>query len=586
MNNSEWFYSKDNKVHGPVKWDKILELYRNDELKRSSKVWSQNYPDWITLKEVLDKNSNPPPISPKDDNPPPIDSPNEDPPPLPNKEKSIKVGPIQSKGDFIASQWLTKVSFVVLSLMLMGSLYALINGGFQDETDTSAKINQKWPKAFDLEEKGLPYTPDAPSFSQALVEDISHTIGFKMGQSKAINMIYNRFPGLSRELKIAEAKFNAEFQSAYNNLNKIADKRLPNWSKIKNEISRRSPNLDYSNVIKEDAQGFVDKLQARASGSLPSPVLETLLMFNPKYIQEPRLMFSDGYTKSYRSENSAKAKGIDLAIEYPASWKAEEGRRPNVVQKFTSENGHGLEMVTIVIKNFPEDVAEEFSEDDILMLKGEQIWNAVYPSINTLDEGSVVIAGHPSIWGEFAGTINRTGIKLDMHGLGFALVENESMIQIMFMVSQKNDSPNSKIEAKFRHSAQVFQMMINSLDFFSKYERSDKSSLLENKLRLLKGNWTGIGYELHNDASWNMEVTFSNKEASVSYPSLNCSGEWNLKGVNDKEVIYREIISSGTSNCMNSGKVEIDILSERKIKFRYYPQDSNQLGAQAFLTKN
>lgn len=586
MNNSEWFYSKDNKANGPVKWSKILELYQSNKLKRSSKVWHQNYPDWIKLKEILDKKPLPPPIPKKVDNTLPGVSTNENPPPLPDKKKSIKVGPIQSKGDFIASQWLTKLSFVVLSLMLMGSLYALIIGGFQDESNTSEKIIQEWPTAFNLGEKTSSYTPAPPSFSQSLIENVSHTFGFKMGQEKAINMIHNRFPSLSRDLSVAEAKFKREFKSAYNSIDKTADMRLSDWSTIKNEIERRSPNIDYSNVKKQDAEEFIEKLQARASGSLPSPVLETLLMFNPKYIQNPRLMFSDGYTKEYRSKNSAKAKGVDLAIEYPASWKADEGRRPNVVQKFTSENGHGLEIVTIVIKNFPREIADKFSESDILKLKEEKIWDAIYPSMNTLDEGSVVIAGRPAIWGEFSGTINQTGIKLDMHGLGFALIDNESMVQIMFMVSQKNDSSNSSIEAKFRHSAQVFQMMINSLDFFDQYEGSSKSTLSNNNLKLLNGKWSGIGYELNNEATWNMEVTFSDKGVFVSYPSLNCSGEWYLKEIKDKWIIYREEISSGISNCMNNGKVKVDVLSDQKIKFKYYPQDSNQLGAEALLTKH
>lgn len=591
MNKREWFYLKNEKAFGPVAWKKILELYRDGTINKDTKVWSQKYSSWIKLNEELDKHniSQPPPIpSPKKESPPPIPTSDDLPPPLPEEQNYSKVGPLQSKEDVIASKFITKVSFVVFSLLLMGSLYALFSGGFQTSTNTSSnqiQINEQWPSAFDLGRSSSSFDPQHPFITEALVKDIVHTISFRMGQESTLNMIRNRFPSLSTEGRIAEAKFNSEYKSAYDNIERILDNELSSWGNIKGEIRNNSIKyLDYSNVTRQDAKDFLDKVENRASGNLESPVLETLLMFHPKYIESPRLLFTDDYTKEFRSKGMKKAKGVDLAIEYPSSWKAKEGRRPNVVQNFISDNGYGLDMALIIIKSFPEEISGELSNDDILLLSGENIWEGFSSGLNTLEEGEVFIANRPAIWGEFSGSINRTGIELDMHGLGFAMIDGENMIQLMFMSSQEKQKTKTNIKDKFRHSAQTFQMIINSVDFFDKYEASN-TSLSNTKLTLLKGKWSGIGYELNNDMSWQMEVSFSNEEILVSYPSLDCSGKWNLIGVNGTQITFREKITSGITNCMDKGNVEISILSDKKINFKYYPQDSNDLAAQATLTK-
>lgn len=47
-----------------------------------------------------------------------------------------------------------------------------------------------------------------------------------------------------------------------------------------------------------------------------------------------------------------QAKGVNFTISYPNSWRAAEGERPNILQKFVSEGGHGLEMM-ILTKDLP-----------------------------------------------------------------------------------------------------------------------------------------------------------------------------------------------------------------------------------------
>lgn len=38
-----------------------------------------------------------------------------------------------------------------------------------------------------------------------------------------------------------------------------------------------------------------------------------------------------------------------MTLSYPASWKAEPGNRPTIIQMMTSENGRGLQIMNIVV---------------------------------------------------------------------------------------------------------------------------------------------------------------------------------------------------------------------------------------------
>ena len=53
---------------------------------------------------------------------------------------------------------------------------------------------------------------------------------------------------------------------------------------------------------------------------------------------------------SYNTEGHPKAKGIGFTIEYPNSWRAVEGARPNIVQKFVSERGKVFETAMIITR--------------------------------------------------------------------------------------------------------------------------------------------------------------------------------------------------------------------------------------------
>jgi hypothetical protein len=83
-----------------------------------------------------------------------------------------------------------------------------------------------------------------------------------------------------------------------------------------------------------------------------SALLIVLFLPGPVFAQaaDPAREFLDGHRATFSTMGHPKAKGVVFTIAYPLSWAAKEGERPNIVQRFISEHGHGLEMALILTK--------------------------------------------------------------------------------------------------------------------------------------------------------------------------------------------------------------------------------------------
>jgi hypothetical protein len=72
-----------------------------------------------------------------------------------------------------------------------------------------------------------------------------------------------------------------------------------------------------------------------------------------------------GKRATYTSTDNPKAKGVERSFDYPVSWEGEAGKRPNVVQLVTSQNGKGLELSTLLIKDIPVPVGNTITPQDV-----------------------------------------------------------------------------------------------------------------------------------------------------------------------------------------------------------------------------
>lgn len=102
----------------------------------------------------------------------------------------------------------------------------------------------------------------------------------------------------------------------------------------------------------------------------------------------------------------------------------------------------------------------------------------------------------------------------------------------------------------------------------------------------LDGKWEGIGYQLdlQEDPTWSILLSIDTKQKaySIRYPSLQCTGQWQLIKGTKERVVFQEIIDENTAACTEKGIVIITKVDANHISYSYYVE--NQATVAAFST--
>jgi len=191
--------------------------------------------------------------------------------------------------------------------------------------------------------------PPYPAITNAGAREMAQAYVYYMGQSISVKQLSEKLPKLASELNRAQLGFDRIFKSAVETIDLILSKDNNHWSKDKPQLLRDiEASFDNNLVTAEQVKQFIDEIDNRSKGVIPSPILESLLIYKPAFIRYPADEFSQGYIETFHTIGHPKAKGVDFKIEYPKSWRPQEGKRPNVVQTIVSENGRGLESIVLV----------------------------------------------------------------------------------------------------------------------------------------------------------------------------------------------------------------------------------------------
>ena len=217
--------------------------------------------------------------------------------------------------------------------------------------------------------------PQAP-----LEDDLGRALGFLLGQRITLGRVKAEFPDMAVRARQAEAEFNLSFGAAEAEIRKalqgMMGEEYPRF--VAQAESQLQTALASRPVTRETAGNFIAEVEARAKGRLPSPVFETLLTY--EFMGRPSVEFARGYKRVFRTAGHPKAKGVDFQISYPASWRRSEGERPNIIQKFVSENGRGLEMAMLMVKDLPTPPGYKVTRADLDNLFSEKELRGMVPA--------------------------------------------------------------------------------------------------------------------------------------------------------------------------------------------------------------
>jgi hypothetical protein len=321
----------------------------------------------------------------------------------------------------------------------------------------------------------LSFLVGSPVWSQEikspLLIDLGQTYGYYSGQKLSIEWIQSEFPALSARASQAQLAFELVFKASYENIeNELRKLFGPQWPAAKRQMLQGlKDNLVSAPISNIQADSFIRSVRLRAKGQIETPVLETLLTYAPQFQRTPAKEFLRGFKSTFRTKGHSKAKGVDFQIEHPKSWSSREGKRPNVIKVFTSQNGRGRETILLMVKDIPLPSGYKIPKQELDYLFSQQGLKEAVP------EGAAFISGQPIVLDgkkggmvDFDQTLQRLDKIAALRGRWFVTVYANKMIIIQCMVISKIGD-QADLNQKFGRLESLFMLVANSFVLQSQY---------------------------------------------------------------------------------------------------------------------
>lgn len=306
--------------------------------------------------------------------------------------------------------------------------------------------------------------PPYPKMSNAAADDMAKTYAFCMGQVLSVEALSRKFPELSSELARAQLEFDSSFKASVESIDAILSRENTRWEserpKFLDSLKRQ---IASTNVTFEQAKVFRQELSSRAEGEISSPYLETLLIYKPDFLRQPAEEFIRGYKRIFSSGKHPKSKGVNFRIEYPISWKAKDGVRPNVISVITSENGRGLEAVILMVRELPASELEKVSEADLGELFNENTMRQMLPrNARFISSTPIKLDPLPGAAVVFDVEQQELDMAIRARNLHFVTLYKSKLIFIQCSVGL-TPAEAGNLPARFKQFEPLFRLIGNSL---------------------------------------------------------------------------------------------------------------------------
>ncbi|MDO8926511.1 MAG: hypothetical protein Q7U94_06330 [Sideroxyarcus sp.] len=307
----------------------------------------------------------------------------------------------------------------------------------------------------------FPSTTFALNFNPISIKGLAQAYGFVLGQEFTLSRINAEHPELSVSVELARAQFGSTFPDIKAKLEKQL--RLSLGENLFQETatvlqSKIQETLARQRITKEVAANFLGQVKSRSKGEIESPVLEYLLAVN--YMTNPVGEFTDGFRQRYHSDGTGKSQGIKLTLQVPRSWVAKEGERPHIVKKWQSENGTGLELIILDIRD-----GEGYNpsrQDMVNVISSGEIKSLVPSGSTYADSGNFNLEGQTGYWLQITTNIERAGTKLYQEATTYQLFFRGKAIGLHCQAGGP-ESEKSKTSEAFKRIKPLCQQVLNSL---------------------------------------------------------------------------------------------------------------------------
>lgn len=90
----------------------------------------------------------------------------------------------------------------------------------------------------------------------------------------------------------------------------------------------------------------------------------------------------------------------------------------------------------------------------------------------------------------------------------------------------------------------------------------------QSKISWMQGTWAGTGYQIDGN-TWPVEMQHIGKRITIAYPSLGCSGWWQIVSINHSNIEFVEHITVN-NGCDQGGKIIVSHVDEHNISIAWF----------------
>lgn len=299
---------------------------------------------------------------------------------------------------------------------------------------------------------------------------VSEAYGYIIGQDYSLNLIKNELPKLEINIIKVQMAFNSTFGKSKEGMKNYLKEYLGQSEfnlfeeKLINEIQKILNNQTFTEEI---ASNFINEVESRAKGNIPSTILETLLSF--QFLDKPQDELIYGFTTLFKTKGHPKSKNTDWQIKIPKSWKAEEADRPNIIQKFTSEYGSGSQSIMIMVKEIPVQKEYKITENELNDLFTEKEMKSIVP-VDGKFISFTKMKFDNNVGGmlEYVQTVERLDYKIKIRMVQFMFIRDNKWYFVQCSVS--SDKTDTDLKLEMEKYLPLYKLVANTIVINDQYK--------------------------------------------------------------------------------------------------------------------
>ncbi len=236
------------------------------------------------------------------------------------------------------------------------------------DKEAQTKVILQWRPLFEAMEKSLlvRYRPEETTDEQ--INDIkrmkmtSKAYGFVIECEMYLARIKKEYPGLANSVLIANKAINDSYGKAIVNIEKEMEHLYKEESFRQAIEEKLSSTVNAKLFTSETAADLINRIMEYANGQIDTDVLGMLLAY--QFMDSPADELEVWNNNIFSTKGLKNANGLDVQVEYPQSWFADENKNGNLAGRFNDQYSYGSVFAILDINDLREDKKNNKLDDE------------------------------------------------------------------------------------------------------------------------------------------------------------------------------------------------------------------------------